>query len=116
MIRAIGRWLDQDRMAIGARAVGADGETMAPGAVVCEVARRYGGSQSLIFYLRRQARTERLGEAPSVRRIGPAGPTGPPVRSYPRSASSSGIRWTLSCSFGSVRAITATTSSVSLGL
>ena len=37
-------------------------ETMAPGAVVCEVARRYGVSQSLIFYWRRRARAERLGE------------------------------------------------------
>ncbi len=38
-------------------------ETMAPGAVVCEVARRHGVSQSLIFYWRRRARAERLGEA-----------------------------------------------------
>src|SRR5271167_4704608 len=36
-------------------------ETMAPGAVVCEVARRHGVSQSLIFYWRRRARAERLG-------------------------------------------------------
>jgi transposase len=38
-------------------------ETMAPGAVVCEVARRHGVSQSLVFSWRRQARAEGLAEA-----------------------------------------------------
>ena len=33
-------------------------ETLAPGAVVCEVARRHGVSQSLLFTWRRQARVE----------------------------------------------------------
>jgi transposase len=32
-------------------------ETLMPGAVVCEVARRYGVAQSLLFTWRRQART-----------------------------------------------------------
>jgi transposase len=38
-------------------------ETLAPGAVSSEVARRYGVSPSLLFYWRRQAREERLTES-----------------------------------------------------
>ena len=37
------------------------GETLLPGAVVSEVARRHGVSQSLLFTWRRQARVEALG-------------------------------------------------------
>jgi transposase len=36
-------------------------ETLIPGAVVCEVARRHGVSQSLVFTWRRQARAEGSG-------------------------------------------------------
>ena len=43
------RWSDEEK----ARIVE---ETTAPGAVVCEVARRYGMSQGLLFSWRRQAR------------------------------------------------------------
>ena len=38
-------------------------ETMEPGAIVCNVARRHGVSQSLVFAWRRQAREGRLGGA-----------------------------------------------------
>ena len=36
-------------------------ETLMPGAVVCEVARRHGVAQSLLFTWRRQARTPEPG-------------------------------------------------------
>jgi transposase len=42
-------------------------ETLIPGAVVCEVARRHGVAQSLIFTWRRQARApERAGKNGSI--------------------------------------------------
>ena len=54
------RWSDEDRARIVA-------ETLIPGAVVCEVARRNGLSHSLVFAWRRQARAEdRDGESGSV--------------------------------------------------
>ena len=45
------RWSDEEK----ARIVE---ETLVPGAVVCEVARRHGVAQSLLFAWRRQARAE----------------------------------------------------------
>lgn len=54
------RWSGQEKARIVA-------ETLIPGAVVCEVARRHGVSQSLVFTWRRQARAEELsGQEDSV--------------------------------------------------
>ena len=56
-------------------------ETLMPGAVVCEVARRHGVAQSLLFTWRRQARAPEAGGRDSSIllpvEIGAAAPSGP---------------------------------------
>jgi transposase len=52
------RWRYEDKVRVVA-------ETMQPGTVVCDVARRHGISQSLVFSWRRLAREGRLGGEPA---------------------------------------------------
>ena len=68
-------------------------ETLMPGAVVCEVARRHGVAQSLLFTWRRQARTpEPGGRDGSILlpvEIGAATPSGSEAARQSRAAASS---------------------------